>query len=89
MVAMKILDELLGIKDFRTDQRIQYLPDTEGIEGLELAVLKNPNHVGFYLHPISIEDLMTVVNQQFLLPPKSTFFEPRMKNGLVVRRLVE
>lgn len=82
----KILKNILGIQDIRTDKRIKYIPSMEGFEGLKSAMLQNPNTIGFYLYPILIEDLMKVVRQHHILPPKSTYFEPRMKNGLVVRR---
>ncbi len=84
----KILSDILQIKEVRTDERIQYISGNKGVEGLQSALNKHPNNIGFYLYPIPIEDFITLANQHQILPPKSTFFEPRMKNGLVVRRLI-
>ncbi len=84
----KILKNILQIKEVRTDERIKYISGDKGMTGLQSALHKNPNSIGFYLYPIPIKDFISLTNQHTLLPPKSTFFEPRMKNGLVVRRLV-
>jgi len=84
----KILRNIFQIKEVRTDERIQYISGNKGLAGLKKALLKNVNNIGFYLYPIPIEDFITLANQHQILPPKSTFFEPRMKNGLVVRRLI-
>lgn len=82
-----VLKDMLGIQDIRNDQRISYVAGTKGWEGLKAATLENNNKVGLYLYPIQIEDLMTLANQHILLPPKSTYFEPRIKNGLLVKNL--
>jgi len=82
----KILNNILGIKEVRTDKRIKYIPSVEGVAAFQKELLKNTDAIGFYLHPIPVEDLMSIVQHHQMLPPKSTYFEPRMKNGLVVKR---
>ncbi|MEM1122432.1 MAG: DUF1015 family protein, partial [Bacteroidota bacterium] len=83
----KVLKGILNIKDVRFDTRIEYVSGTSGLQGLTQATIQSPNRVGFYLHPVHIKELMTLANQYQLLPPKSTYFEPRIKNGLLVKSL--
>lgn len=83
----KVLKGILNIKDVRFDNRIDYVSGTEGVRGLETSTIVSPNRIGFYLYPVEIKELMTLASQHQLLPPKSTYFEPRIKNGLVVKSL--
>ena len=83
----KVLKGILNIKDVRLDQRIDYISGTKGLRGLEKATISNKNRVGFYLYPVRIDELMTMADMYQLLPPKSTYFEPRIKNGLLVKSL--
>jgi len=85
----KVLKGILNIKNVRFDTRIEYVAGTKGLRGLEKATIKSPNCIGFYLYPVQIDELMTLAGQHQLLPPKSTYFEPRIKNGLVVKSLEE
>lgn len=82
-----VLKGILGVQDIRNDQRISYVEGTKGWKGLAAATLQNTNTVGFYLFPVKIEDLMAMADQRILLPPKSTYFEPRVKNGLLIKKL--
>lgn len=79
----KVLSDLLGIQDVRHDQRVTYVEAARSIPIFEEKITKN--HWGFCLYPISFEDLQRVVEVGKTLPPKSTWFEPRMKNGLLVK----
>ncbi len=83
----KVLKGILNIKDVRFDQRIDYVSGTKGLRGLEKATISNKNRIGFYLYPVKVEELMTLADMYQLLPPKSTYFEPRIKNGLLVKSL--
>lgn len=83
----KVLKGILDIKDVRFDQRIDYVSGTKGLRGLEKATISSKNRIGFYLYPVKVEELMTLADRHQLLPPKSTYFEPRIKNGLVVKSL--
>lgn len=80
-----IFTDFLGIRDVRNDARIQYIEGVKGLEGLEKSLKKNPNSIGFWLYPVHIDDLMTLAADDKSLPPKSTWFEPRMKNGMIVQ----
>lgn len=81
-----ILHQILGIHDIRADERIEYVEGPKGLEGLQKAVSKEPGSVGFCLHPLSWESFLAIIDAGQVLPPKSTWFEPRMKNGLIVQK---
>ena len=81
----KVMKEILGIEDVRTDTRIRYIEGPKGLEGLRERTIRNENRVAFALFPVRLEDLMQVANEGKTMPPKSTWFEPRIKNGLVVQ----
>lgn len=79
-----ILKKILKIKDQSIDSHVDYIEGPKGLEGLRKKVGKNPLNIGFQLFPINIEDLLQIMDTDKILPPKSTWFDPRMKNGLVV-----
>ena len=80
-----IIENLLGIENVREDARMKYIDGVVGVEGVEQYVNSNENRVGFCMFPITAEDVKTVAKNNKTLPPKSTWFEPRVKNGLVVK----
>jgi uncharacterized protein (DUF1015 family) len=77
-----ILKPHLGITDLRTDSRLKYIDGLHGNKKLEEAA--GADGVAFSMFPVEFEDLQETVDAQGILPPKSTFIEPRMKNGLLV-----
>lgn len=79
-----IARDIFGVEDIRTDQRITYVPGTLGTRGMIDMVQHRPDRVGFMLYGLAPEQLFAVVDAGGILPPKSTWFEPRMRNGLVV-----
>ncbi len=81
-----VLEKIVGITDVRTDKRISYQEGTSGLIGIETAIMKNPETIGFQLYPIQIEAFINMSDQQQLLPPKSTYFMPRIKNGMLVKK---
>ncbi|MCB9265931.1 MAG: DUF1015 domain-containing protein [Lewinellaceae bacterium] len=80
-----VLANVLGVEDVRTDQRILYVEGPRGVEGILQAVSKGEEGVAFCLFPVKLEELMRVADAGKAMPPKSTWIEPRMKNGLLVR----
>ena len=83
-----ILNELAGIEDARTDKRIMYAEGAKGIGGVSHLLQQNPESlVGFLLFPVAFPDLFYISDQGESLPPKSTWFEPRIKSGLMVQSL--
>lgn len=85
----KVMSKLLGIENVRNDQRIKYIEGPKGIEGVLKQADKEPDSVAFCLFPVQMEEVIKVADVGQVLPPKSTWFEPRMKNGLLVKRIGE
>ncbi len=79
-----VLRDLFHIQDIRTAPNIDYVGSAEGTKGIEDAVNKAPNRAGFCMYPVSLEDMAALVDLGEVLPPKSTWFEPRMLNGLTI-----
>jgi len=87
LLNKKVMEDILGIDDVRTDERVQYVPGPKGLQGIQDAIEPHPDRVGFCLYPIKFEDLVALTDENGVLPPKSTWFEPRIKNGLLVKGL--
>ena len=79
-----LLHPLLGIEDPRTDKRIHFVGGIRGLKELETLVDSGEWKVAFSLFPTRLEDLFTVADQGKIMPPKSTWFEPKLKSGLVI-----
>jgi uncharacterized protein (DUF1015 family) len=82
-----VLDPMLGIKNPRTDKRITFVGGIHGTDALSKAVLDNGQGVSFALYPVSIAELMAIADAGKIMPPKSTWFEPKLKSGLIVKPL--
>ncbi len=82
-----LLTPLLGIKDPRKDKRIDFIGGIRGLAGLEKRVNSGNWSVAFAMHPTSIEELMAIADASQIMPPKSTWFEPKLRTGLVIHLL--
>ena len=82
----KVLVEILGITDVRTDLRVKYMQGIKTMAALRERTLKAEERFAFCLYPITIEDFLTISDEGGVLPPKSTWFEPRVRSGLLVQR---
>ena len=80
-----VLSEILGIQNVRNDARVEYVEGPKGLDGLRKKAAKSEHSVAFCLYPIQIADLFALADARQMLPPKSTWFEPRMKNGMLVQ----
>jgi uncharacterized protein (DUF1015 family) len=78
-----ILTPMLGIGDVRTDKRIDFAGGARGTRFLEEAVVSGRAAVAFSLYPVSVDDLMSISDQGGIMPPKSTWFEPKLRDGLL------
>jgi len=78
-----VLSPLLGIGDVRTDKRIDFVGGARGTEELETLVRSGKAAVAFSLYPVSVDDLMQVCDAGGIMPPKSTWFEPKLRDGLL------
>ena len=80
----RLLDPILGIKDVRTDKRIDFVGGIRGTEELERLVNDGKAAVAFSLYPTTINDLLSVSDAGEIMPPKSTWFEPKLRDGLLI-----
>jgi uncharacterized protein (DUF1015 family) len=78
-----ILDKILGIKDQRTDKRIDFVGGIRGLAELETRVNTGEMKVAFSLHPVTIDQLFNIADSGNVMPPKSTWFEPKLRDGLL------
>jgi len=83
----RILAPLLGIGDVRTDPRIDFVGGIRGVAELERRVASGEAAVAFALYPVSVQQLMAIADAGLVMPPKSTWFEPKLKSGLFVHML--
>ena len=83
-----ILDEILGIKDLRTDKRIDFVGGIRGLGELKRRVDSGEMRVAFALYPVSIQQLIDIDVTNNIMPPKTTWFEPKLRSGLVIHKLV-
>lgn len=82
-----ILDEILGIKDLRTDKRIDFVGGIRGLEELKRRVDSGEMKVAFALYPVSMKQLIDIADTGNIMPPKTTWFEPKLRSGLVIHKL--
>jgi len=78
-----VLRPLLGIGDVRTDKRIDFVGGARGTAALEAAVSSGEAAVAFSMYPVSVADLMAISDAGGIMPPKSTWFEPKLRDGLL------
>jgi uncharacterized protein (DUF1015 family) len=79
-----LLAPVLGIADIRTDKRIEFVGGARGTKALEQLVDSGKAAVAFSLYPVSVADLMAVSDAGAIMPPKSTWFEPKLRDGLLI-----
>ena len=84
ILSKNILEPIHGIKDIRTDKRIGFMDGKKGLEGLKFAVDSGSYSVAFALKPITFEQLKQVADNNEIMPPKSTYIEPKLRSGLTI-----
>lgn len=82
-----VLEPVLGITDLRLDKRIDFVGGIRGLGELARRVDSGEMAVAFALHPVSMEQLLTIADADQIMPPKTTWFEPKLRSGLVVHEL--
>jgi uncharacterized protein (DUF1015 family) len=82
-----VLEPVLAIGDVRTDKRIDFVGGARGTAALEDAVKGGRAAVAFSMHPVTIDDLMSIADEGGIMPPKSTWFEPKLRDGLLVHTI--
>jgi len=82
-----IFDELLGIKDFRSDKRIDFVGGLRGLEELSRRVDSGEMRMALALYPVSMQQIMSIADSGKIMPPKATWFEPKLRSGLIIHKL--
>jgi uncharacterized protein (DUF1015 family) len=83
----RLLKPILGIQDVRTDKRIDFVGGAKGTHTLEQLVDSGRMAVAFSMYPVSMVDLMDVSDAGEIMPPKSTWFEPKLRDGLLIHEI--
>lgn len=82
-----VLDKILGIKDLRTDKRIDFVGGIRGLGELSRRVDSGEMKVAFALYPVSMKQLTDIADSGNIMPPKTTWFEPKLRSGLAIHKL--
>ena len=82
-----VLEPIFGIKDSRTDNRIKFAGGIRGVEFLESELESGRGEVAFLMHPTSMKELFAVADENKLMPPKSTWFEPKLRSGIFIHEI--
>ena len=85
--SIYILDEILGIKDLRSDKRIDFVGGLRGLGELKRRVDSGEMRVALALYPVSMQQIMNIADSGNIMPPKATWFEPKLRSGLIVHKL--
>ena len=82
-----VLDKILGIKDLRTSKRIDFVGGIRGLGELSRRVDNGEMKVAFALYPVSMKQLVDIAGSGNIMPPKTTWFEPKLRSGLAIHKL--
>ncbi len=83
-----ILDDLLGIKDLRTDKRIDFVGGIRGLEELQRRVDSGEMKMALALYPVTMQQIIDIADSGNIMPPKTTWFEPKLRSGLIIHELI-
>ena len=89
ILSEQVLKPLLNIQDLRTDKRIEFVGGMRGLKELERRVNSGEMKAAFALYPVSMKQLIDIADSGKIMPPKTTWFEPKLRSGLVVHSLVD
>ncbi len=79
-----ILGPILGIEDIKTDNRVHFYSGDKGLKGMEKMVRKGKADIAFALYPVEVDQLIAISDQGLIMPPKSTWIEPKLRSGLTI-----
>ena len=82
-----VFDELLGIKDFRSDKRVDFVGGLRGLGELKKRVDSGEMKMALALYPVTMKQIMDIADNGMIMPPKATWFEPKLRSGLVIHEL--
>ncbi|NKB38318.1 MAG: DUF1015 family protein [Gammaproteobacteria bacterium] len=87
ILSRQIFEPVLGIHDLRTDKRVEFVGGIRGLDELKNRVDSGEMTVAFAMYPVSMKQLMDIADNDLIMPPKVTWFEPKLRSGLVVHSL--
>ena len=87
ILQRQVLEQLLNVGDVRTDKRVDFIGGARGTNALEQAVDSGRAAVAFSLYPVSVDDLIAISDNGGIMPPKSTWFEPKLRDGLLIHAI--
>ncbi len=87
ILSKLVLDEILDIKDLRTDKRVDFVGGIRGLGELKKRVDSGEMKAAFALYAVSMQQLIDIADTGNIMPPKTTWFEPKLRSGLVVHSL--
>ena len=87
VLSRLVLDKILGIKDLRTDKRIDFVGGIRGLGELSRRVDEGEMKAAFALYPVSMRQLTDIADSGMIMPPKTTWFEPKLRSGLAIHTL--
>jgi len=87
ILSKQVLEPLLNIVDLRTDKRIDFVGGIRGLGELEKRVDSGEMKVAFAMNPVSMQQLMNISDNDLIMPPKVTWFEPKLRSGMFVYEL--
>ena len=82
-----ILDKILGIKDLRSDKRIDFVGGIRGLGELKRRVDSGEMKMALALYPVTMKQIMDIADTGNIMPPKTTWFEPKLRSGLIIHKL--
>jgi uncharacterized protein (DUF1015 family) len=89
ILTQEILTPILGIEDLKTDQNIEFISGNLGLEAISKPIQAGKAEVGFVLFPLNMSQVKRVADHQMIMPPKSTWVEPKMRSGLTIYNIKE
>jgi len=87
VLSKYILNDILGIEDLRTSQRIDFVGGIRGLGELKKRVDSDEMAVAFAMYPVSMDQLINIADSGNIMPPKTTWFEPKLRSGLAIHKL--
>ncbi|MDZ4058580.1 MAG: DUF1015 family protein, partial [Bacteroidales bacterium] len=87
VLSSLILDKILGIKELRTDKRVDFVGGIRGLKELKRRVDSGEMAAAFALYPVSMKQLIDIADTGNIMPPKTTWFEPKLRSGLAIHKL--
>lgn len=89
ILTQYVLDPILGIKDLKTDENIRFVSGNLGLDEINKTIQKKEAELGFVLHTLTVDQIRSVADNNMIMPPKSTWVEPKLRSGLTIYNIKE